>query len=440
MLRNEDIAGATQAVALFRNRVLPLLFAGYLLNFLDRTNISYAQLQMGADLDISLAAYGLGAGLFFFGYASVCVPANLALQRFGVRRWLAFMFLAWGLVSCLMAALQGVKSFYVLRFLLGVAEGGFIPAVNFYLASWIPPRFRSRINAVFIMALPLAMIFGGPLAGVLLKIDLGMQGWRWLFLLEGLPTVLLGLLILRLLPATPEEAHWLSDAQRRGLRAVMEAEAAPRQPAGSLPWTHGFAVFRQPLLWGLLLILLSAYAATFALAYFLPTILKNLYGITPLEIGALLMIPNVVALAFSYAVGRSSERSGDIRWHLAVVCLIGSGGFLLLPVAATVSLALFLAAVSIITGYTIAYYGPLNTALQNRIGAHAGPLALVTTIGSLGGFFGPTLTGWVMQATGGQWTLAARIFALTTLASAALAIVCVRNLGGARRAAAPSRA
>ena len=189
-----------------------------------------------------------------------------------------------------------------------------------------------------------------------------------------------------------------------------------------------------------MLILLSAYAATFALAYFLPTILKNLYGITPLEIGALLMIPNVVALAFSYAVGRSSERSGDIRWHLAVVCLIGSGGFLLLPVAATVSLALFLAAVSIITGYTIAYYGPLNTALQNRIGAHAGPLALVTTIGSLGGFFGPTLTGWVMQATGGQWTLAARIFALTTLASAALAIVCVRNLGGARRAAAPSRA
>ena len=120
-------SGATQAVALFRNRVLPLLFAGYLLNFLDRTNISYAQLQMGADLDISLAAYGLGAGLFFFGYASVCVPANLALQRFGVRRWLAFMFLAWGLVSCLMAALQGVKSFYVLRFLLGVAEGGFIP-------------------------------------------------------------------------------------------------------------------------------------------------------------------------------------------------------------------------------------------------------------------------------------------------------------------------
>lgn len=199
-------------------------------------------------------------------------------------------------------------------------------------------------------------------------------------------------------------------------------------------------MFRQPLLWGLLLILLSAYAATFALAYFLPTILKNQYGITPLEIGALLMIPNVVALAFSYVVGRSSERSGDIRWHLAVVCLIGSGGFLLLPVAATVSLALFLAAVSIITGYTIAYYGPLNTALQNRIGAHAGPLALVTTIGSLGGFFGPTLTGWVMQATGGQWTLAARIFALTTLASAALAIVCVRNLGGARRAAAPSRA
>lgn len=431
MIRNEDLANAERAVAGFRNRVLPLLFAGYLLNFLDRTNISYAQLQMGVDLGISLAAYGFGAGLFFIGYASVCVPANLALQRFGVRRWLAFMFLAWGLVSCLMAALHGEKSFYVLRFLLGVTEGGFIPAVNFYIASWIPPRYRSRINSIFIMALPLAMIFGGPLAGMLLKIEFGMPGWRWLFLIEGLPTMLLGLLILRYLPGTPREARWLSDEQRQGLLAVMEHEAPARAAAPAASWTHGFAVFRQPMLWGILLILLAAYAATFALAYFLPTILKQLYGITPLEIGTLLMIPNVVALVFSYVIGRSSERTGDIRWHLAVVCLVGAGGFLMLHGAATVSLAAFLAVVSVITGYTIAYYGPLNAAVQNYIGASAGPLALVTTIGSLGGFFGPTLTGAVMQASGGEWELAAQVFALATLASAGLAILCVRN----RRAA-----
>jgi ACS family tartrate transporter-like MFS transporter len=435
MIRNEDLASAEQAVAGFRNRVLPLLFAGYLLNFIDRTNISYAQLQMGADLDISLAAYGLGAGLFFFGYASVCVPANLALQRFGVRRWLAFMFLAWGLVSCLMATLHGEKSFYALRFLLGVTEGGFIPAVNYYVASWIPPRYRSRINAIFIMALPLAMIFGGPLAGLLLSIDVGMPGWRWLFLIEGLPTMLIGLLVLRYLPATPEEARWLTDGQRRALRTVMEAEAPAQAGSASAPWTHGFAVFRQPMLWGILLILLAAYAATFALAYFLPTILKQQYGITPLEIGTLLMIPNVVALAFSYVVGRSSERSGDIRWHLAIVCLIGGCGFLMLHGAATTSLVAFLAVVSIITGYTIAYYGPLNAAVQNYIGAHAGPLALVTTIGSLGGFFGPTLTGRVMQATGGEWELAAQVFAGATLASAGLAVLCVRN----RRASAAAR-
>lgn len=432
MNQNSEHAEAERAVAGFRNRVLPLLFAGYVLNFLDRTNISYAQLQMGADLGISLAAYGLGAGLFFFGYAGSCVPANLALKRFGVRPWLAFVFVGWGLVSCLMATLQGEKSFYVLRFLLGMIEGGFIPAVNFYFSSWVPPRFRSRINAVFIMAIPLAMIFGGPLAGALLRIDAWMPGWRWLFLIEGLPTVLLGLLVLRFLPATPEDAHWLTQPQRRALRTVMEEETA-RASASSAGLRPGFAVFREPLLWGQLVALLIAYAATFALAYFLPTILNNLYHITPLQIGTLLIIPNVVALAFSYMVGRSSERMGDIRWHLAAVCFIGSVGFFLLPTAAEVSLGAFITAVSIITGYTIAYYGPLNTSIQNTIGAQAGPLALVTTIGSIGGFFGPTLTGWVMQATDGQWSAAARVFALATLASAGLAIVCVRHQRSAEK-------
>ncbi|MDR5756334.1 MFS transporter [Caballeronia sp. LZ035] len=427
------------AIAGFRNRVLPLLFAGYVLNFLDRTNISYAQLQMGADLEISLAAYGFGAGLFFFGYAGSCVPANLALKRFGVRPWLAFVFVAWGLVSCLMATLQGEKSYYVLRFLLGMIEGGFVPAVNFYFASWIPPRYRSRINAVFIMAIPLAMIFGGPLAGALLSINAWMPGWRWLFLIEGLPTVVLGLIVLRLLPATPQEAHWLTDAQRRALQAVMSEQTAEASLSSDAR-ASGFAVFREPLLWGQLVALLIAYAATFALAYFLPTILKNLYHVTPLQIGTLLMIPNVVALTFSYLIGRSSERWGDIRWHLAAVCCIGSVGFFLLPSAAEISLGAFIAAVSIITSYTIAYYGPLNTSIQNTIGAQAGPLALVTTIGSIGGFFGPTLTGWVMQATGGQWDIAARVFAIATLTSAMLAIACVRHRHGAAKHLARSRA
>jgi len=415
------------AVAKFRNRVLPILFAGYLLNFLDRTNISYAQLHMGPDLGISLAAYGLGAGLFFFGYASICVPANLALQRFGVRRWLAFIFLSWGLVSCLMATIHGEKSFYILRFLLGITEGGFIPAVNFYIASWTPPKYRSRINAIFIMAIPLAMIFGGPLAGALMNIDLFMPGWRWLFLLEGIPTMLLGLVVLRYLPATPADAAWLTADQKHALVDHLKFENETHQNNKNSSTVRGFAVFKNPMLWGVLMILLIAYAATFALAYFLPTILKDLYHITPLEIGALLMIPNIVALVFSYLIGRSSERTGDIRWHLAIVCFIGSIGFFLLHGAAIISISVFLLMVSIITGYTIAYYGPLNTAVQNYIGAKAGPLALVTTIGSLGGFFGPTLTGFVMQASGGDWTLAANVFAISTLASAILAVLCVRN-------------
>lgn len=427
MIRDEDLIKAEQAVAGFRNRVLPLLFAAYLLNFIDRTNISYAHLQMGGDLGISLAAYGLGAGLFFIGYAGSCVPSNMLLERFGSRRWMAFLIGGWGLASVLMAAIQGEYSFYVLRFLLGVIEGGFIPAVNFYITSWIPPRFRSRINAIFIMAIPLGLITGGPIAGALLGLNFGMPGWRWLFVLEGLPTVILGLLILRYLPETPKEAPWLTEDQRRALQVVMESESPPAPPKTS--WIANFAVFRQPVLWGLLLVLLTAYAATFALIYFLPTILKDLYQITPLQIGALLTIPNIVALVLSYLVGRSSEWFSDIRWHLAIVCLVGSAGFFVLHSAATMSLAAFLTAVSIITAYTIAYYGPLNASLQNYIGANAGPLALVTSIGALGGFFGPTLTGWVMQMSGGDWQLAAWVFGGATLLSAVLAVICVRNLG-----------
>jgi len=426
MTHTQHLTQAAEAVALFRRRVLPLLFIAYVLNFLDRTNISYAQLQMGTDLGISLAAYGLGAGLFFFGYAGVCVPANLALQRFGIRRWLAFICVSWGVISCLMAVMQGETSFYVLRFLLGMAEGGFIPAINFYIASWIPPRFRSRINSIIIMAIPLSMIFGGPLAGALLGINVGMPGWRWLFLLEGLPTVIVGLVVLRHLPTTPNDAHWLSDGQRAALLAVMQSETGV-QSSVAASWLAGFRVFRQAMLWGLLLVLLAAYAATFALAYFLPIILRNQYHITPLEIGTALMIPSIIALVFSYLIGRSSERMHDTRWHLAGICLIGGVCFLFLPAAASTSLTAFLAVVCVITGYTIAYYGPLNAAIQNYIGANAGPLALVTTIGSLGGFFGPTLTGFVMQASDGQWQLAAQIFAGTTMLSAVLAVVCVRN-------------
>ncbi len=434
-----ELMHAEQAIARFRKRVLPLLFAGYLLNFIDRTNISYAQLQMSTDLGISLAAYGFAAGLFFLGYASSCVPANLALKRVGVRRWLAIMFVAWGLVSCLMATLQGEKSFYALRFLLGVIEGGFIPAVNYYFTDWVPPRFRSRINSVFIMALPIAMIIGGPLAGALLRIDVGIPGWRWLFLIEGLPTIILGVLVLYFLPAKPADARWLSDPQRLSLQAVMRSETADSS-SPTVSWTSGFAVFRKPTLWGILLVLLTAYADTFALAYFLPTILSNLYHITPLMIGTLLVVPNVIGVAISYVIGRSSEHYGDIRWHLAGICLVGSCGFFLLPAAATISLGAFLVAISIITCYTVAYYGPLNTSIQNVIGANAGPLALVTTIGSLGGFFGPALIGLVMQVMDGQWNLATRVFAIATLASAGLTIACVHNDYATTKAVAPTHA
>ena len=285
-----------------------------------------------------------------------------------------------------MAALQG-EVVHVLRFLL-VSRGRLHPRRELYLASWIPPRFRSRINAVFDRAAAAAARWG-----VLLKIDPGMQGRRWLFLLEGLPTVLLGLLILRLLPATPEEAHWLSDAQRRGLRAVMEAEAAPRQPAGSLSLDPRLRRV-PPALLGPLADPPERLCGHLALAYFLPTILKTVRHHAAGNRRAA-DDPERGGAGLSYAVGRSRRTQRRHPLAPAVVCLIGSGGFLLLPVAATVSLALFLVAVSIITGYTIAL---LRAAEHSAAEPHRRPCRAAGAGHDhrlAGRLFGPTLTGWV---------------------------------------------
>lgn len=425
MIHIEDTEHAEAAVARFRSRVMPILFAVYVLNFFDRTNISYAQLKMGANLGISLSVYGLGAGLFFIGYASACIPSNLALKRFGPTRWMAFIIVVWGSISCLMSIVQGERSFYALRFLLGIVEGGFVPAVNFYIASWIPRRFRSRINSLFIMAIPVGLIVGGPLAGLLIGFNGLLSGWRWLFIIEGLATVLAGLVVFRSLPNSPDKAAWLNDRQRSALEEMMRTENATADastPSGGVP---GFAAFKRPIVWGLLTIMVIVYATAFAVIYFIPTILRDLYHITPVQIGASASVPYVAALAVAYLMGRSSERFGEIRWHLFVVCAMGCAGLFLLDVAAGISIAAFLAALSLVNSFTVAFYGPLNTAIQNQIGASAAPLALVTSIGSLGGFLGPTLTGFAMRLAGGNWRGAALCFAFAALFSGVLAILCV---------------
>jgi len=425
MTHDKDDILIESAMRVFRRRIFPMLFIGYFLNCLDRSNVSFAQLKMGADLGLSLAAYGLGAGLFFIGYAASCVPSNLLLKKIGVRRWLGILILGWGLVSCLMATTQGEHSFYLLRILLGATEAGFIPAVNYYMTTWVPPSHRSRVNALLITALPMAMLIGGPISGALLELNGYLRGWQWLFVLEGLPTVILSWFIFRYLPETPRDAVWLDENQRNALTNAMGGQTAV---AVTESYAAGFSVFvKKPVVWGLLAVLLIAYAGTFALIYFLPVILKSLYGVTPLQIGWLLAIPNLVAIGISYIVGRTSERTGDIRLHLTVICIAGGVGFLMLKPAALISLWAFLAVISLITSFTIAYYGPLNAAIQNLIGARPGPLALVTTIGATGGFIGPSLTGFVMQLSGGDWRPAALAFAIVTLVGAVLAFLCVRN-------------
>lgn len=425
MLPERERMLSERAVSAFRRRVLPLIFLAYLMNFIDRSNIGYAYLKMGADIGISAAAYGLGAGLFFIGYVISGVPGNLVLKQVGARRWIAFLVIAWGSVSTVMSCIQGPASFYGLRVLLGIVEGGFVPALNFYVACWIPPGFRSRINGIIIGAIPIGLTIGGPLAGLLLGIQHPVAGWRSLFVVEGSLTVLLGFIIFRFLPDSPETATWLHEDERHALRAVMDAETNEQDSAFAGSWLVEFKVFGQYRLIGQLFILLSAYAATFAMIYFMPTILEVRYHLTPFEIGSMTTIPNLVSLLASYLMGRSSERFADLRWHLFVICVVGSIGFFTLNLAS--SLASFLAVTSAITAFTIAYFAPLNTAIQNIIGRRPAPLAFVTTIASIGGFLGPRLMGTVIRQTHGDWSTATSIFGALLLVAAALALACVRN-------------
>jgi ACS family tartrate transporter-like MFS transporter len=422
-----DISLCATAVAKFRRKVLPFIFIIWILNSLDRANIGYAQLQMGVSLHISSAAYGLGAGMFFIGNALFCLPASLLVERVGVRRWLAAITAAWGTVACLMAFIEGPRSFYFLRFLLGIAEAGFIPALSFYIASWAPPQFRSRINAIFIVGLPVSLIIGGPLSGLMLKLSGPLYGWQWMFLLQGLPSVVMGLVLLRFLPEKPADASWLSVAERAALTGAMSEDAKGDGKVAPASWFSGFEVFRRGPIWALMVILLIAYSANFTMVFFFPTILKNLYGLDPLTIGELAVIPNLAAIVVTYFIGRSSEKFGDIRWHLAAIFVLGAIGFLLLEFFSRRPIVFFMFAATLITTYSIAYYAPFATALQNVIGTHAGPFGMVATLTCMGGFLGPMLTGKVMQANHGDWASVSEFLAGALLLAGVLSALYIRN-------------
>ncbi|HEY1264952.1 MAG TPA: MFS transporter, partial [Terriglobales bacterium] len=366
--------------------------------YLDRINVGFAALQMQEKLHLNDTVYGLGAGMFFAGYFVFQVPSNLILQKAGARRWISVIMVSWGVISSLMVLVSSPRSFYVLRFLLGVTEAGFFPGVILYLRNWFPAMARARTVARFMTAAPLAGVVGGPISGALLGLHgRGLAGWQWLFLMEGLPAILLGLMVSFILPDRPEEAAWLGQAERTWLTENLAAEHRSHPAAHQQDALLAFADWR---VWVLSLVYFGLAMCSYGISLWLPNLIRSLSGVSNLVIGLLSTIPYIAAAITMVLVGLHSDKTGERRWHTTLPAV--TGGIAALVAAYSTSLVPAITAISVAVLGVYAMMGPfwaMPTSLLNKKTAAAG-IALINSIGNLGGFFGPYLIGRVRTSTG----------------------------------------
>ena len=389
------IADAAPVLAKTRRRLIPFLFLLYIVAYLDRINVGFAALQMNQALGFSPTIYGFGAGIFFLSYVLFEIPSNVILSRVGARIWIARIMISWGLVSSAMMFVQGVTGFYTLRFLLGMAEAGFFPGIIYYLTRWFTIRERARTIAAFMTATLIAGVIGGPLSGALLSFHgFGLAGWQWLFLLEGLPAVVLGLFVLKFLTERPEEAMWLSDAERATLVACL-SEDSRAQPAE----TTARALSNRRT-WLLAVVYFTIPVTLYGIGFWLPQMLKTASGGSDLTVGLLSAVPYTAGAIAMVIAGRHSDRTGERRWHVVIAALIGAAGL----AASTLSTGVVwsLVTLSIAMVGLASMFGPfwaLTTSTMGGVGA-AASIALVNSVGNTGGFVGPYLLGALNDATG----------------------------------------
>ena len=378
-------------------RLLPFLMLCYFVAYLDRVNVGFAQLQMKGDLQFSDAVYGLGAGIFFLGYFLFEVPSNLLLHRVGARVWIARIMISWGVISALTLFIQTPTMFYVARFLLGLAEAGFFPGIILYLTYWYPARRRSQMTAWFMSAVALSGLVGGPVSGWILHHfhgQSGLAGWQWLFLLEGVPAVLLGLATLGYLDNGIASAKWLSAEEKQLLQRGVDGENRSKQHVSALQG------MRSPRVWLFALVYFSVVMGLYGLGFWLPLLLRSTGVSDPRTIGWLVAIPYGASIVAMVLVGRSSDARGELRWHVALPALVGAAGLALSTLwphdtlAAVITLTV--ATCGIMT--VLPLFWSLPTAFLAGSAAAAG-IALINSLGNLAGFFGPSIVGWVKQAT-----------------------------------------
>lgn len=374
-------------------RLIPFLFFLYVIAYLDRVNVGFAQLQMKGDLGFSDKAYGFGASIFFVGYFLFEVPSNVILQRVGARRWLARIMVSWGVVAIGMMFIHSALSFYAMRFLLGIAEAGFFPGVLYYLTTWFTSEERARIVAWFMTANAAAFIVGGPLSGALLSLrGVGhLAGWQWLFLLEGLPAVLMGYVTFLYLPDSPAQARWLSDAQKAWLLERLQTEQASKGQRGHFTLK---AALSSRAVWHLCALYLTLVFGMYGLLLWMPQLIHEFHNLSSFKVGLCSAVPYLCAAAAMTLTAAHSDKTRERRLHVATPAIIGALG-LFLTALTPHQPVLGLAAMSLAAAGMWSTLGPfwsLPTAFLGGAAA-AGGLALINAVGNLGGFAGPYAVG-----------------------------------------------
>jgi D-galactonate transporter len=379
-------------------RIMPIMFLGYIIAYLDRVNVGFAKLQMLGDLKFSDSVYGFGAGIFFLGYFLFEVPSNVILQKVGARVWICRVFVTWGLVSGCTALVRHPWEFYTVRFLLGVAEAGFFPGMVLYLTYWFPSHRRAKMVAMLMAGNPVSGIIGGPLSGYILRRfagSRGVAGWQWLFILEAIPAVIVGILVLFYLDNRVANAKWLSQEEK----AVIEAEI--HEEAGRKTLHSILSVFTSERVWLMCTILFGIVMGSYAIGFWQPTIIRQTGVKDAFDIGLLTMVPYSLALISMILAGRHADKTRERRWHLIVPNIVAALGFVLCTQSGNSTIAAMIGLTMAVSGVVTALpmFWALPTSFLGGAAAAAG-IALINCTGNLAGFFSPAIIGFMKTYTG----------------------------------------
>jgi ACS family tartrate transporter-like MFS transporter len=410
-----------------QTRILPFVMLLYLVSFLDRVNVGFAAFTMNRALGLTDAMFGFGGGIFFIGYIAFQVPANLMMMRMGARGWIARVVVAWGIVSMASAFVVGPHSFYAMRFLLGIAESGFFPGTLLYLSLWFPARQRALAIAAFMAAAPLSSAIGSPISGALMELPriAGLANWQWLYIIEGFPAIVLGFLTLKVLTDTPEQATWLDADERTWLMDTLHSELAHDTTHPGIV-AAAWAALRDPRVLGLAFIYSGTSAGLYAIGFWAPLLIKQ-FGFSAMTVGWLIALPSIVAVVGMLAWARQSDRTLERVWHVAIPCLLGCVGLVWAGYAQ--------AALPVILALAVASFGvnaakPPMWAIPSMFlsgSSAAAGIALINSLGNLGGFVGPLVIGW-MKTRWGSYTEGLLVVGACAAASAVVMLAMRRRI------------